>query len=124
MIKLISFERRPHGYRMGIVKVLYYYLTITCEVMIDEGRETLWIRMPASKSVNDKKINCCNWDSPSDSKIFQGQVITQLAEEYPEAFEIPSKAEMNKITRQKSKSPPIGKARDKSKFDPKGYCGS
>jgi hypothetical protein len=104
MILVKEFRKHKKKYSTGFVDVLYWEMTICCEVVVLKDRSKVWFKIPQFiDPETGKKINMIMWISKTISDAFQDEVREQLAQKFPEALQIPSLQEIRKSTK-KSKS--------------------
>jgi hypothetical protein len=136
MILVKEFRKGNGRYSTGVVEVLYWDMTIYCDVVILKDRSKVWIKIPQRMDEKDgKRVNILFWASKTISDAFQDEVKAQLAEKFPIALEIPNLQEIRKkfkkykagrnrdrklaaqVVEKTKESFPVGKARSQSKFN-------
>lgn len=139
MISVKDFKKGCGRYSTGTAIVLYWELTMICQIVIFKSREGVYIKLPQSFDPRTKKrININYFENKEFSNAFQREVMEQLKEKFPTSLEIPtlqqSKKNAKTFTRAKkskekeavrnpvSTNPPVkdkfekGKARNASRF--------
>lgn len=87
--------------RVAYVDIRYNQLVLHCDLVYNQKRNHVWIRMPEKWITREKKMSYCYWPTKEISDSFQKEVLKKIFDKYD--LDVSKIADIHRVEKQKLK---------------------